>query len=71
MKKTTVFRIADLDHPMYHADSFDDFEKAKKVLDDQYTNRNKKDGHDEYWRGRNTGIEKVVTTVEVLFSNKN
>lgn len=70
-KETTVhYRITDLDHPMRHPNSFGTYDEAKEALDENYTNRNKGDGSDEYWRNRRTGIQKVTTTVELLFDNK-
>jgi len=67
---TTRYRIADLDHPMYHPDTFDTFEEAQEVLDKEYTNRDKGDGFDENWRNRRTGVQKVTRTVETLSDNK-
>lgn len=70
-KTITYYQIKDLDHPMYHPETFNTFEEAKKVLDVEYTNRNKNDGHNDYWRNRRTGIQRVTVTTELLFDNKN
>lgn len=76
MKKTaksttqTYFRVGDADHGMWSPETFDTEEAAKAHLDEAYTNRDKKDGHDDYWRNRHTIIEKVTTTVTPIYSNK-
>lgn len=67
---TTKFRIADLDHPMNYPEYFDTPQEALNMLDVEYTNRNKGDGHDEYWQRRRTGIVKVTITEEVIHDNK-
>lgn len=51
------YEVTDLDHPMRHPIIF-------------HTNRNKGDGHDDYWKNRRTGVQKVTTLVEVIFDNK-
>ena len=71
MKKVTYYQIYDLNHLMYHADKFDTLDEAKKVLKEQYTNRNKGDGHDEYWRNRTSGIQKITVITEPICNNKN
>lgn len=70
MKTTVYYRIADQDHPMYHTEYFDTPEEAAEVMDREYTNRDKGDGHDEYWRNRHTAVEKVIVTVELVKWNK-
>ena len=63
-KKEIYFRIADANHAMYHPNRFVSEEEARKVIEKEYTNRNKNDGHDEYWRNRKQIVIKI--TEEVL-----
>jgi uncharacterized protein (DUF4415 family) len=63
-KNEIYFRIADANHAMYHPNRFVSEEEARKVIEKEYTNRNKNDGHDDYWRNRKQIVIKI--TEEVL-----
>jgi hypothetical protein len=62
----TYFQIADANWGMYHLETFNTEEEARKVIRDVYENRSKNDGHDEYWRNRKQIVIKITTTKEVL-----
>lgn len=63
-KNEIYFRIADANHAMYHPNRFASEEDAREIIDKEYTNRNKNDGYDEYWRNRQQIVMKI--TEEVL-----
>lgn len=63
-KNEIYFRIADVNHAMYHPNRFASEEEARETIDKEYTNRNKNDGYDEYWRNRQQIVIKI--TEEVL-----
>lgn len=63
-KNEIYFRIADANHAMYHPNKFESEEEARKTIEKEYTNRNKNDGHDDYWRNRKQIVIKI--TEEVL-----
>ena len=62
----TYFQIADANWGMYHKDTFQTEEEARKVIETEYQNRSKNDGSDEYWRNRKQVVIKVTTIQEVL-----
>ena len=62
----TYFQIADANWGMYHTDTFQTEEEARKVIETEYQNRSKNDGSDEYWKNRKQVVIKVTTTQEVL-----
>ena len=62
----TYFQIADANWGMYHTDTFQTEEEARKVIETEYQNRSKNDGSDEYWKNRKQVVIKVTTIQEVL-----
>ena len=65
-KTRTYFQIADANWGMYHTDTFQTEEEARKVIETEYQNRAKNDGSDEYWRNRKQVVLKITETIEVL-----
>jgi hypothetical protein len=63
-KTEIYFTIADADHAMYHPKRFGTEEEARETIAKEYTNRNKNDGHDTFWRGRKQVLIRV--TEEIL-----
>ena len=63
-KNEIYFRIADANHAMYHPKRFASEEEARETIEKEYKNRNKNDGHDDYWRSRKQIVIKI--TEEVL-----
>ncbi len=64
---TTKYIVADANWGMY--DSYpntDTEEDARAIIEKEYTNRNKGDGYDDYWRNRKQVVLKITTTQEVL-----
>ena len=70
MKTFTTFKIADKDLTSFHSRSFNTYSEAVEVMNKEYTNRNEQDGHDDYWRSRETIVIKETKTIEILISNK-
>jgi hypothetical protein len=62
-KTETYFLIGDANWKMYHPARFNTEEEARKVIRDEYENRSKNDGYDEYWRNRKQLVIKVTETV--------
>ena len=62
----TYFKVADANWGMSHSETFQTEEEARKVIETEYHNRSKNDGHDEYWRNRKQVVIKVTTIQEVL-----
>lgn len=60
------FQIADANWGMYHPETFQTEEEARKVIKTEYENRSKNDGSDEYWKNRKQVVIKVTTKQEVL-----
>jgi hypothetical protein len=56
----TKYEVWDAHHPMGHSKSFDTEEEARQCIEKEYKNRNKGDGHDEYWRNRESVVVKVT-----------
>ena len=63
-KNEIYFTIADADHAMYHPKRFGTEEEARETIAKEYTNRNKNDGHYDYWNNRKQII--IKTTEEIL-----
>jgi hypothetical protein len=59
----TEYWIADKESRSYHPETFSTVEEAVKVRDEKYTNRNKGDSYDDYWRNRPHIILKVTTEI--------
>jgi hypothetical protein len=49
---------------MYHPKRFGTEEEARETIAKEYTNRNKNDGHDDYWNNKTNNYKK--TTEEIL-----
>lgn len=62
----TFFEIVDADWDMYHPKTFETEEEARKVIREEYENRQKNDGYDKYWRNRKQIVVKVTLTKEIL-----
>ena len=65
-RTSVVYRIADANWGMYHTDSFKTEGEAREAIDTHYTNRNKGDGSDEYWRNRPQVVLRETVITEVL-----
>jgi len=59
----TAYWIAIKSHRTYHPKTFPTFEEAAKVRDEEYLNRNKGDGYDDYWRNHEYVILKITTEI--------
>ncbi len=46
----------------YSVESFDTYEEAVKHWEEQYRDRNKGDGYDEYWRKVPLRIQQIITS---------
>jgi hypothetical protein len=46
----------------YQPESFDSIEEAFNCWESEYKNRDKKDGHDEYWRKTPFRVQQVITS---------
>lgn len=68
--KVVSYIVGDLDHPMRHGEKFKTKADAIEMCDREFTNRDKKDGHDDYWRNRRTGVWKLTEIKELLYDNK-
>jgi hypothetical protein len=62
-KNKTYFKIADANHGMYHSELFKTEDEARTVIENDYKNRSKNDGYDEYWRNRNQIVIKVTEDI--------
>lgn len=70
LRKSVVYKITTPGLSSFHPTTFYSAEEAIEVMDAEYTNRNKGDGYDEYWRKRHSIVVKETKVTEFFKSNK-
>lgn len=62
----TWYEVAFANSAAYNTNTFRSIKEAEQCIKDEYRERNKQDGHDDYWRKLPLVILKVTETKEVV-----